>query len=245
MFYRALYYSSFLLGLLLAVLCSLRVGQKRGLPRRESALFTVTGFLSGVLGAVLMAQIQNAVMRAVADGAPFSPSNVSLYGGLLFLPVLILLPVRLTKSDYGAVLDTCAAGVYLLLGTAKLGCFTYGCCWGAECAFGFINRFTGTRVFPVQLLEAALSYLLALLLYRLATSQGTKKRRLPQGGVYPLGLLLYGAARFCVQFLRGHEVPAEADLVGFMDLWQVVSCVAMLTGAVWLAALKAAGRRER
>ena len=38
--------------------------------------------------------------------------------------------------------------------------------------------------------------------------------------------------------IRGIErqlSAAEADLIGFLDLWQTVSAVAVLTGAVWLA----------
>lgn len=233
---KGLYYASFVLGLGLAVLCSIRVGARRGLPKRDAAAFTVTGFLSGVIGAVLMAQVYNAAVRAVAGGAPFSPSNFSLYGGLLLVPALILLPVRLMKADFGAVLDTCAAGVYLLLGTAKLGCFSYGCCYGVDCAFGTVNRFTGTRTFPVQLLESVLTFIIAALLY--AVSVGwLPKKGWPSGAVYPLGLVLYGVMRFFIQFLRAHEVAAEADLVGFMDLWQTVSVAAVLIGTVWLTAL--------
>ena len=61
------------------------------------------------------------------------------------------------------------------------------------------------------------------------------KKGLPSGAVYPLGLILYGVMRFFTQFLRAHEIAAEADLIGFLDLWQTVSVVAVLTGAVWLA----------
>lgn len=233
---KALYYASFGLGLALAVACSLNVGKTKGLSRRDAASFTVTGFLSGVLGAVLMAQVYNAVVRAVAPGAAFSPSYASLYGGLLLVPALILIPVRLMKADFGAVLDTCAAGVYLLLGAAKLGCFSYGCCYGIDCAFGTVNRFTGTRTFPVQPLETAVSFAVAALLWAVSTGRIGKGRRLP-GGAYPLGLVLYGTARFFLQFLRAHEVAAEADLIGFLDLWQIVSCIAVLTGAAWLAVL--------
>ena len=230
---KALYYASFVLGLALAVLCSVRVGKKRGLPKKDAAAFTMTGFLSGVIGAVLMAQVYNAVLRAVAGDEPFSPSNFSLYGGLLLVPLLILIPVRLMKADFDAVLDTCAAGVYLLLGTAKLGCFSYGCCYGIDCDFGAVNRFTGTRTFPVQLLEAALTFCIAALLYAVSVGRLPKKR-LSSGAVYPLGLVLYGVMRFFIQFLRAHEIAAEADLIGFLDLWQTVSVVAVLTGAVWL-----------
>ncbi len=233
---RALYYASFAVGLALAVACSLRVGRKKGLTKKDAASFTVAGFLSGVLGAALMAQVYNAVVRAVAPGADFSPSNVSLYGGLLLVPVLLLIPVRLMKADFGAVLDTCAAGVYLLLGTAKLGCFAYGCCYGIDCAFGTINRFTGTRVFPVQPLETVISFGIAALVWAYSVGRTGKIKTIP-GAAYPLGLVLYGTARFFVQFLRAHEVAAEADLIGFLDLWQVVSVVAVAFGAVWLAVL--------
>ena len=231
---RALYYASFALGLALAVACSLRVGKTKGMSRRDSASFTVAGFLSGVLGAVLMAQVYNAVVRAIAPGAAFSPSYASLYGGLLLVPVLLMIPVRLMKADIRAVLDTCTAGVFLLLGTAKLGCFSYGCCYGIDCAFGTVNRFTGTRTFPVQLLESVISFAIAALLWAYTTGRLGKRGALP-GAAYPLGLVLYGTARFFVQFLRAHEVAAEADLIGFLDLWQIVSVIALLTGAVWLA----------
>lgn len=233
---RALYYASFALGLALAVACSLCVGKTKGLSRRDAAAFTVTGFLSGVLGAALMAQLYNAVVRAIADGEPFSPSNVSLYGGLLLVPVLILIPARLIHADFSAVLDTCAAGVYLLLGTAKIGCFCYGCCYGVPWAYGTVNRFTGERVFPVQLLETVISFGIAALLWAYTTGKIGKRKTL-SGGAYPLGLVLYGTARFFVQFLRAHEIAAEANLVGFLDLWQVVSVFAVATGAVWLAIL--------
>ena len=234
---KALYYASFALGLALATACSLRVGRTKGLSRRDAVSFTVTGFLSGVLGAVLMAQAYNAVVRAVAPGAPFSPSYASLYGGLLLVPILTVLPVRLTRADYGAVLDTCAAGVYLLLGTAKLGCFAYGCCYGIDCAFGAVNRFTGTRVFPVQPLETVICFGIAALLWAYTTGKARKRRTIP-GGAYPLGLVLYGTARFFAQFLRAHEVAAEADLVGFLDFWQLVSVAAVTVGAAWLLALR-------
>lgn len=224
------YYFTFILGLFFAVLCSRRVARKNGVEKSDAVSFTVAGFSAGVIGAVLMGFFYNAVMDRLADGAPFSRSNVSLYGGLLFVPVLMLLPIRLAKKDYFAGLDTCSAGVYLLLGTAKVGCHVYGCCHGIESSFGVINPISHMKVFPVQLLEALLSFLIAFIVYRYAINE---KR--PKGSVYPLGLMLYGSMRFFVQFLRYHEIPAEADMLWFMDLWQTVSLFAVIAGAVWFA----------
>lgn len=223
-----LYYASFAVGLVLAVLVNMRVGAKNGSPKRDTALFTVAGFIAAVIGAIAMAAIYNAVVRAVSD-EPFSPSRVSLYGGLLFMPPLMLLFAKLQKADFGEVTDNCCAGVFMLLGTAKLGCGVYGCCWGVPCEHGLYNAFAGEKVFPVQLLESALTFVIAFVIYRLAVKKHAK------GTVYPLGLIFYGVMRFFAQFLRFHEIEAEKDLVGFMDLWQTVSLVAVIVGAVWLA----------
>ncbi len=221
-----LYYASFAVGLLFAVLVNTRVGAKNGIAKRDTALFTVSGFIAAVLGAIAMSAIYNAVVRAVSD-EPFSPSKVSLYGGLLFMPPLMLVFAKLQKADFGEVTDNCCAGVFMLLGTAKIGCSIYGCCWGVPFAHGLYNGFAGEKVFPVQLLESALTFIIAFVIYRLAVKKHVK------GTVYPLGLIFYGVMRFFVQFLRFHEVAAEKDLVGFMDLWQTVSLIAVIVGAVW------------
>ena len=228
------YYASFAVGLLLAVLVNRRVGVKNGSPKRETALFTLTGFFAAVLGAIAMAAVYNAVLSAVTE-EPFMKSKVSLYGGLLFMPPLMLLFSRLLRADFFTITDNCCAGVFALLGTAKIGCSIYGCCWGIPFSHGLYNDFAGEKVFPVQLLESALTFLIAFGVYYYAT------HRHAHGTVYPLGLLMYGVIRFFIQFLRFHEVEAEKDLVGFLDIWQIVSLVAVAVGIVWFAAKKISG----
>lgn len=231
-----LYYASFAVGLLLAVLVNRRVGEKNGLSKRDTALYTATGFFAAVLGAMAMAAIYNAVLSAVSD-VPFAESRVSLYGGLLFMPPLMLVYAKLLKADFEIITDNCCTGVFMLLGTAKLGCCAYGCCYGVPFEHGIFNEFAGGKVFPVQLLESALTFIIAAVVYRVAVGRHAK------GTVYPLGLILYGVMRFFAQLLRYHEVEAEADLIGFMDLWQTVSLVAVITGAVWFAVNKKRVRR--
>lgn len=223
-----LYYASFGVGLLLAVLVNMRVGEKNGDSKRDTALFTGAGFFAAVLGAMAMAAVYNGVLSAVSEEA-FGRSRVSLYGGLLFMPPLMLAYAKLLGADFGRITDNCCAGVFMLLGTAKLGCCAYGCCYGIPFEHGIFNGFAGEKVFPVQLLESALTFIIAAVVYRVAVREHAK------GTVYPFGLILYGVMRFFVQFLRFHEVEAEADLIGFMDLWQTVSLIAVILGAVWFA----------
>lgn len=226
-----LYYASFAVGLLLAVLVNMRTGKKNGVCARDMAMFTVSGFIAAVIGAAAMAAIYNAVLFAVSDEVT-TKSTVSLYGGLLFMPPLMFIFARLQKADFPTVTDNCCPGVFMLLGTAKIGCCIYGCCYGVPFEHGIFNGFAGERVFPVQLLESALTFIIAAVIYRIAVNKHKK------GAVYPLGLIFYGVMRFFVQFLRFHEVEAEADLIGFMDMWQTVSVIAAAAGIVWLAALK-------
>lgn len=233
------YYFSFVLGLILAVLSSMRLGKKLGTQTKDAAVYTVMGFSAGVIGAILMSFFYNAVIRAVAGEEPASLSKFSLYGGLLFVPVLLLLPMKAAKKDMNAALDVCCTGVYLLLGTAKLGCHVYGCCYGIPVGTGVVNPQTGETVFPVQLLEAGLTFLLAAVIYRY-----TLKEKRPKGSVYPLGLILYGCMRFCIQFLRYHEYEAEKHLLLFMDTWQTVSLAAVVCGGIWLFVLKNKTRRN-
>ncbi|MBR0537370.1 MAG: prolipoprotein diacylglyceryl transferase [Clostridia bacterium] len=223
------YYGMLVLGGLAAALSAAALAGTRGLTKSEAFRFSLAGFFSGVLGAMAMAAIYNAVITLVSDGAPFEHSRVSLYGGLLFMPGLMWVFLRLQKRTYADVMDIVAPGVYVLLGFGKIGCTVYGCCYGIVCSFGVHTPFADGTRFPVQLAEAAFTFLLAG-----ALSLALKKSRLPRGAVYPLGLTVYGVGRFFFQFLRAHPVAAEAALPLGLDFWQWTSLVAVVCG---LAAL--------
>lgn len=226
---KALYYASFAVGLFFAVLVNLRLGKRRKENRRDTALYTVLGFLSGVVGAILMSFVYNWVLGRVSEGERYYLSNVSIYGGLLLLPTVMPFVTRPAGRSYARVMDACTPGVYMLLSFGKIGCSVYGCCYGIELPWGVRNPFTGHTHFPVQLLESVFTLFLVFVLYRYALNE---KR--PENTVYPLGLGLYAVGRFFFQFLRFHEVAAEENLVGFMDFWQTVSLIAFVVSVLWL-----------
>lgn len=226
---RALYYASFAVGLGFAVLVNRRLVIRRREDKKDAVLYTVLGFLAGVIGAILMSFIYNWVLGLVSEGEQYYLSNVSIYGGLLLLPAVMPFFTLPAGRSYGSVMDVCTPGVYMLLSFGKIGCSVYGCCYGIESAWGVRNPFTGQVHFPVQLLESAFTLLLVFVLYRYALNEKRAKNT-----VYPLGLALYAFGRFFFQFLRFHEVAAEENLVGFMDFWQTVSLIAFLGSVCWL-----------
>lgn len=226
-----LYYSSFAAGLVFAVALNILAGAKRGVNAKRASLYTLSGFVAAVIGAMLMAKIYNTVLRSVSDGESFGMSRVSLYGGLLFMPLMMLLFIRGNKENPSVILSVCTPGVYALLSIAKLGCFAYGCCYGIPFEKGIFNANAGEKVFPVQLLESVLTLIITLLVYRLAVK--TKR----PACVYPAGLMMYSFMRFFAQFLRHHDVEADKNLVLFMDFWQTVSVSAFVISGIILAYL--------
>ena len=118
-----------------------------------------------------------------------------------------------------------------------LGCFAAGCCWGVPThvpwAVTFTNRVANELVgvpldvplHPTQLYEAfAEAAIFAVLMWRF------RKPHQP-GALIGLYLILYGTARFLVEFVRNHE---QGNLWGGpLDTSQYISLVLVALAAVW------------
>ncbi len=88
----------------------------------------------------------------------------------------------------------------------RIGCFLAGCCYGIRYSGIFSVTYTNPLTapddaahFPVQLLEAALNLMIFFLLL---FAEKRMKKPLQNFGLY---LILYGTARFLLEFLRGDE----------------------------------------
>jgi len=231
-----IYYLMFPVGLGLAIVCSIICGKNR-IGARNSVLFTVTGFISGVLGAMVISYPYNLFLDRVYGEGGHDISRFSLFGALLFMPVLIAVIAKMTGNDFGTILDVCSPGVFAVLITGKIGCHIYGCCYGIPMDGGIINPQTGAAVFPVQLCEVLLCLLImcgGLILL--------KRNKLTKGAVYPLLLLVYSLARFLLEFLRFNR-QQEAAILGFADFWQCISIFATITAVLWIIFLKMKNNR--
>ncbi len=93
---------------------------------------------------------------------------------------------------------------YLSLGQAigRIGCFLNGCCFGKPCDLPWAVRFPESAILrhPVQLYEAAASFLIFLYLLSVLNRKSHK-----EGSVIVLYIFLYGTARFAIEFLRGDQ----------------------------------------
>jgi phosphatidylglycerol:prolipoprotein diacylglycerol transferase len=159
----------------------------------------------------------------------------SFLGSIAFCLVLLSLLSGFVRSvKFWPAADAFALGIPAGLFFARLGCFLKGCCWGtpigdAHPLHGLAwklmdNRLTALH--PVQLYGsmAALLIFMALLLLR-------KTTRTP-GILSAAFLMLYGVARFVLEFFRADS--GGHTLFGFLTTHQEICLMLFPVGAVLL-----------
>lgn len=125
-------------------------------------------------------------------------TGANYYGMLLFSPLFLQFLFLFLSVNPFKQLDLITPAYPLALISVKLACFFSGCCNGIECSFGLYNHDTELIEFPVQLVELALALTIFILL--VAT-----RKKVREGTLYPLYLILYSSTRFFSEFLRAEE----------------------------------------
>ncbi len=169
-------------------------------------ILEVGGGLGAYVGAKLLS-ILSATLRGVSispSWGVFDKAGYSYYGGLAGFFFADFALQKIKKWDVSEYSRKLIFLIPLLHAIWKIGCFCGGCCFGVpydgilSVVFpGGVNDLAGVPVFPVQLLEAAIALGIACILFILGS---VERLRNP----VPAYLLLYGATRFAVEFLRYH-----------------------------------------
>lgn len=129
------------------------------------------------------------------------------YGGFLIALLVSVILMRRWKLPWEKTSDAFAPAVALGHSIGRLGCFSAGCCWGKPTTSWIGVRFgekaselTGVPIdsalIPTQLIEAAANLLIFGFLIWL------RKRRRFDGEIIYSYLMIYGVARFTIEFWR-------------------------------------------
>lgn len=224
------YYLAIALGGVLSTICGYHLGRKRKLTPKPLKIFIFLALFFGFFAAFLMGQLQNFIMSLT--GLEYNVSRMRIFGGLLFTPLFMYLPVRYLAGDFKLITDIFAPGTFLILGCSKIGCAVYGCCYGIPWEHGVPSPFENHLCFPVQGLESALCFVLFGVMYFLYT-----KNKLCKGAAYPVSLILYGIVRFFAEYLRFYPESHRTYFLG-VNFWQLVSVITVISGILWLIILK-------
>lgn len=157
---------------------------------------------------------------------PDSLGNMSLFGGVFFMPVAYWVGAKLTKQPYGAVCDVFTPCMIFTVMCVRVNCIISGCCTGL--------RIPGTQMrFPTR--ETEVIYYVVMLLLLIPR---VKKDERP-GSIYPLYMATYGAFRFFNEFFR---TSSSEMLFHLSHLW---AAIAFVVGLSIYAETKARNSKEK
>lgn len=138
-------------------------------------------------------------------------SNMSLFGGVFFMPLFYWGVAKLAKQKAADVFDVFTICLVFTLMCARLNCMISGCCLGAHIP---IEGLTHLR-FPTRELELLFYVLLLSRLWRKVLSGSAR------GMIYPIYMISYGIFRFVTETLRFSD--RTNSILHISHLWALLS----------------------
>ncbi|HLY17929.1 MAG TPA: prolipoprotein diacylglyceryl transferase [Bryobacteraceae bacterium] len=209
------------LAFLAALSLTSRLARRAGLNGDAVVNLGILCGVSAIVGAKIMMFLVDIPYYAHNPGEVFSLATLQaggvFYGGLIAALIAAAIYMRRHRLPPLLTADVFAPGIALGHGIGRLGCFAAGCCWGLPTHLPWGVKFTnplsqvppqflGIPLHPTQLYESAAEFVIFGILYWRIV-----KPHAP-GAIISLYLILYGAARFSVEFVRDH--PGEPNPFG-------------------------------
>lgn len=138
-------------------------------------------------------------------------SNMSLFGGVFFMPLFYWGVAKLAKQKAADVFDVFTICLVFTLMCARLNCMISGCCLGAHIP---IEGLTHLR-FPTRELELLFYVLLLSRLWRKVVTGSAR------GMIYPIYMISYGIFRFVTETLRFSD--RTDSILHISHLWALLS----------------------
>lgn len=198
-----------------------RAFEQLGLKKDSAHALVLWATIWGFVGAkiyYLLEQLPNLTMHDLGG------MGFTWYGGLIGGLTAALIVIRRHHLPAATVAGAVSVPLTVAYGIGRLGCLisgdgTYGrptdLPWGMRFPSGVVA--TDTPVHPTPLYEAIAAAIIAVALWKLA-------HRLPPIAVFGAYLVLSGASRFLVEFLRIND-PALLGLTQ-PQLWAILSVLA-------------------
>jgi phosphatidylglycerol---prolipoprotein diacylglyceryl transferase len=232
------------LAFLCAILITVKLGERDGLPRDRIYDLCLWMLLASLIGSKILMlftepEYRDNPMQLVS--LDFLRSGGVFYGGLIGAVLAGYLLMRHYKLPWWKTADACAPGIAVGNFFGRQGCFAAGCCWGKPTNLPWGVKFTelgheitgvptNTYLHPTQLYESFAMLLVFLFLLWL------HKRKRFDGQVILAYALLYSTIRFAIEFVRDDP---RGDILGLTSLTglstsQLISIVVGISALVVL-----------
>lgn len=218
-----------LYGLLGLLALSLLVGMgiivmiRAKLPVFDGLVLGAYGVLGACFGAKVLFMLQHQISFSIdseEDVLRLMQNGGSAYGGILVGILFCILGAYIHKIDYQLYIRECVFLLPLCHGIWKIGCHCAGCCYGIPYSgIGSIiflegsSAPTGQALFPAQMLEAIMLFILAIWIFN-------RDKR-----TFNVYLVSYSLIRFFVEFLRNAETK---HMIGILSDIQYICLIVIL-----------------
>jgi phosphatidylglycerol:prolipoprotein diacylglycerol transferase len=232
------------LAFLCAILITVRLAARDGLPRERIYDLSLWMLLASLIGSkVLMLIVEPEYRENPAQllSLDFLRSGGVFYGGLLGAILAGYFLMRRYSLPWWKTADACAPGIAIGNFFGRQGCFAAGCCWGTPTSLPWGVKFTelghqitgvptDVHLHPSQLYESFSMLIVFLFLLWL------HKHRRFSGQVILFYAFIYSVIRFMIEFVRDNK---RSDLLGFTSLTglstsQLISILVGITALVLL-----------
>ena len=222
------------------VVCGIAAGQflkEIGKPVDWAYEMVFAALVGGVVGARLWWVAEN-WSDAQDDllGSLFSGSGLVWYGGALGGAAAVIFWAWRRNWLTLQMLDVASVPLAAGYAIGRIGCQLagdgdYGIPWDGPWAMAYPDGTVPTtdEVHPTPVYETLAMGLVAWFLW-------SRRHSMRPGGLFALYLVLAGAERFLVEFLRRND-----RIVAGLTLPQLIALAMMVAGAVWLLRLRSAG----
>ncbi|MGH9970654.1 MAG: prolipoprotein diacylglyceryl transferase [Pyrinomonadaceae bacterium] len=232
------------LAFLCAIMITVRLAARDGLPREKIYDLSLWMLLASLVGSKLLMLVVEPQYREnpwELFSLDFLRSGGVFYGGLIAAILTGYFLMRRYNLPWWKTADACAPGIALGNFFGRQGCFAAGCCWGTPTSLPWGVQFTekaheitgvpiGVHLHPSQLYESFAMLVVFFLLLWL------HKHRRFSGQVILSYALIYPVIRFMIEFVRDNR---RSDILGLTSLTglstsQLISILIGITALVLL-----------
>lgn len=233
------------LGVLVGLWVSVRNSEKHGINGDDAWNFGILVVLCGIIGAKILYIINDWSYYTTHPREIFSLGTLQaggvFSGGLIAALAAAAWYIRKHNMPALSTCDAFSPGLALGHAIGRIGCFAAGCCygkpthhfWGITFTNPWAREWVGTplneALEPTQLFESAVE------LANFFVLMWMLKRKKFDGQVFAAYLMLYGVARYFLEFIR--DDPGRGSVFnGRMTGTQLISICLVIAGAViwWL-----------
>lgn len=165
-------------------------------------LFALAHTILGIIFVLVFAYLESGFNKEAIG-------NISLFGGVFFMPLIYSLYALIRKIKISKAFDTFTVSLISALFCARINCLVSGCCKG-------IYLFNSNFRFPYRELEL-IYYLIFIILFAKDIYKGKSS-----GLVYPIYMASYGTFRFVLEFLRESD---SSNVFHIAHIWSLISIV--------------------